>query len=119
MIAEIESLWRPGWDAECDVWEEQALDAARRLDDGPATTHVAPLNRLKNEALRELRRLMTKQAPPSGDEGAVPVRDDFVDWVGTTHTSSAMCQPSWPVVAPGQCTFCDAAARLGRTQNGG
>jgi hypothetical protein len=116
VIAEVESLWKPDlWDEEAETWEAQALDAARRLDGGPATTHVAPLTRLKNEAMRELRTLLKRSRPAGDDDGPAPVRDDFTDWLGETHVASGMCQPTWPAIVPGQCEFCDAAARQGRT----
>jgi hypothetical protein len=111
VIAEVESLWdAAAWSTECDNWELQALDAARRLDAGPAVTHVASLLRVRNEALRELRRLLARAVTPgadaSGDEG-----EDIDEFLGTGHIASGMCQPTWPRVVPGVCRFCDVAAR--------
>lgn len=76
VVAEIESLWDSAlWDAECDSWEMQALDSARRIDDGATTTHIVALSRLRNEAMRELRNLLRRAVPASAvDDG----EDDFL-----------------------------------------
>lgn len=106
VIAEIESLWNAAlWDAECETWEAQALDAARRLDDGAATTHVAPLTRLKNEAMRELRLALKRAVVPPGDEG-----EGIDDFLVEIHSASIVCQTEYPRVVPGACKLCDAKA---------
>jgi hypothetical protein len=75
VVAEIASLWNEDlWDEECSAWEWQALDAARRLDDGATTANVPPLTRIKNEALRELRMLL-KNRPVTAP---VEEEDDFL-----------------------------------------
>jgi hypothetical protein len=94
----------------------QALAGARALDEALAAGR--PLSAAQRMHERAVKALQATVAPlPPEDDAKDDDPDDVLLWVKAMHRPTIRCQQAFPVVTPGECGACDAAAEA-RVQYG-